>query len=77
MRGRGLYIGGPALLQSMGRTVPERLRHAATEASNRGNAAIYLVEKDTALAVFALADVVRPESHEAVRLLHDRGVQVL
>jgi P-type E1-E2 ATPase len=29
------------------------------------------------LAVFAVADVVRPESHEAVRLLHQRGVEVV
>ncbi len=75
--GRQLYMGGPALLRSMGITVPERLQQAATEAGNRGNAAIFLIETDTALAVFAVADVVRPESREAVRSLHDRGVQVV
>jgi len=75
--GRRLYVGGPALLRSMGITVPERLREAATDAGNRGNAAIYLCETNTALAVFAVADMVRPESHEAVQLLHDRGVQVI
>jgi P-type Cu2+ transporter len=29
------------------------------------------------LAVFAVADVVRPESHEAVRALHQRGIEVV
>lgn len=75
--GRTLYMGGPALLRSLDVRVPERLRQAATEAGNRGNASIYLVEQNTAIAMFAVADVVRPESQEAVWLLHDRGVQVV
>ena len=75
--GRELYIGGPTLLQAFDVTVPEALSQAALEAGNRGQAAIYLVEKGAALAVFAVADVVRPESHEAVRMLHERGVEVV
>ena len=75
--GRELYIGGPALLQTLGITVPERLNRAALEAGNRGQSAIYLTEPSAALAVFAVADVIRPESHEAVRLLHERAVQVV
>lgn len=75
--GRELLIGGPALLQTYGITVPEPLRRAALEAGNRGQSAIYLVESGTAMAVFAVADVVRPESHDTVRSLHERGVQVV
>jgi Cu2+-exporting ATPase len=75
--GRELYMGGPALLQRLGIAVPEALRQAAIEASNRGQSAIYLTDRNVALAVFAVADVIRPESHDAVRLLHERGVQVV
>lgn len=75
--GRELYMGGPALLQAFNVTVPEALSRAALEAANRGQAAIYLVEKGAALAVFAVADVVRPESHETVQMLHKRGVEVV
>ncbi|HEX7962609.1 MAG TPA: heavy metal translocating P-type ATPase [Terriglobales bacterium] len=75
--GRELYMGGPALLKSLGVAVPESLRGAAAEAGSRGQSAIYLTEQDAVLAVFAVADVVRPESHDAVKLLHDRGVQVV
>jgi Cu2+-exporting ATPase len=75
--GRELLMGGPALLQTFGLTVPEHLRQAALEPSKRGQSAIYLVENGKALAVFAVADVVRPESHEAVRDLHQRGIQVI
>jgi len=36
-----------------------------------------LIEKGAVLAVFAVADVLRPESHQAVQALHQRGVEVL
>jgi P-type Cu2+ transporter len=75
--GRELYVGGPALLQTFRITVPEQLRRAAQEAARRGQSAIYLTDQSRALALFAVADVVRPESHDAVRLLHQRGVQVV
>ena len=61
----------------VGVAVPERLRQAALDASNRGQSAIYLTDRSVSLAVLAVADVVRPESHDAVRLLHERGVQVV
>lgn len=77
LRGRELYMGGPALLQASQIVVPEPLRRAAQEASYRGQSAIYLAEDSHPLAVFAIADVVRPESKEAVQLLHQRSVEVL
>jgi P-type Cu2+ transporter len=75
--GRELYIGGPALLQSLGAAVPEPIRRAAQQASSRGQSAIYLTDRNAVLATFAVADVVRPESRDAVRRLHERGVQVV
>jgi P-type Cu2+ transporter len=77
VNGRELHIGGPALLQSLGAAVPEAVQRAAQEASSRGQSAIYLTERNDVLAMFAVADVVRPESNDAVRLLHERGVQVV
>ena len=38
---------------------------------------IYLIEGVNALAAFAVADAVRPESAEAVRLLHEAGIEVV
>jgi hypothetical protein len=35
--GRELYMGGPALLKTLGVAVPERLRQAALDASNRAS----------------------------------------
>jgi Cu2+-exporting ATPase len=75
--GQELYMGGPALVRALSLEVPDRLRQAAERAAGRGQSAVYLAEKTRVLAAFAVADVIREESKEAVRALHDRGVEVV
>ena len=75
--GRELYMGGPALLQLLGVPVPEQLKEAVTRANERGQASIFLAERSRVLAVFALADVVRPESKEAIEALHEKHIEVV
>ncbi|MEP6991178.1 MAG: copper-translocating P-type ATPase [bacterium] len=75
--GRELYMGGPALLQTLGLSTPDRLRQAVAQASDRGQATIYLADQASVLAAFALADVVRPESVEAIKALHEQGIEVV
>ena len=74
------HVGGPALLDAEGVRVPALLVTAAEAAAGRGQAAIYLVRGgetgSDALAAFAVADAVRPESREAVRTLQERGIEV-
>lgn len=77
VEGRELYIGGPALLRALGLTVPEKLASAPKRAEEEGKASIYLADRTSVLAAFTLADVVRPESHEAVRALHDMRIEVV
>ncbi|MFU8857904.1 MAG: heavy metal translocating P-type ATPase, partial [Deferrisomatales bacterium] len=74
--GTDYHMGGPALLEAEGAQVPDALRQAAESAATRGEAAIYLLRDGKALAVFAVADAIREESREAVRALHDRGIEV-
>jgi Cu2+-exporting ATPase len=47
-----------------------------TEAGAKGQTTVYLVQDSTVVAAFALADVIRPESREAVQRLHALGIQV-
>ncbi|MGH7719887.1 MAG: heavy metal translocating P-type ATPase [Gemmatimonadaceae bacterium] len=75
--GRELYMGGPALVRARSLEVTPQLREAADRAGERGQASIFLADERRVLATFAVADVVRPESREAVRALHDRGLQVV
>jgi Cu2+-exporting ATPase len=69
-------VGGPALLVAENAQVPEALRAAADAAGERGQAAIYLLRHGRVLAVFAVADAIREESREAIRMLHDRNIRV-
>ena len=77
VEGRELRAGGPNLLRSLGTEPPEELARAAEAASGRGQASIYLLEGDRIVAVFAVADQVRPESVQAVRRLHEEGIEVV
>ena len=74
--GRELRVGGPALLRQFGVKLSVELSEAAERFGQSGQAAIYLLESDQALAVFAVADAIRPESYEAVKRLHQKGVEV-
>ncbi|MDQ3556376.1 MAG: heavy metal translocating P-type ATPase, partial [Gemmatimonadota bacterium] len=75
--GRELQVGGPNLLVRLGAEPPTGLQAAAERAAERGQGAIYLVEGDRVLAAFAVADAIRPESTEAVRRLHESGIEVV
>jgi P-type Cu2+ transporter len=84
VEGRALLVGGPALLKARSVALPAALRAAADQAARQGQAAIFLVEEGRAgsdgaraLAVFIVADVVRPESREAVQALHAQRIKVV
>ncbi|MBB5518588.1 copper-translocating P-type ATPase [Amphiplicatus metriothermophilus] len=73
---RALLVGGPALLEREGIDAAPMLREAAERFGAAGSAAIWLAEKGVALAVFAVADAIRPESRDAVARLQEAGVEV-
>jgi Cu2+-exporting ATPase len=81
--GRKLLMGGPALLKARSVAVPEALRIAIDQAARRGQAAIVLAEESSgerevrAMALFIVADVVRPESKAAVQELHEQRIKVV
>src|SRR5262245_44945319 len=63
--GRPVLVGGPALLREHGTQVDATLQAAIERAEARGQAAITMIEGSSAMAVFGIADAVRPESHDA------------
>jgi P-type Cu2+ transporter len=75
--GRELHMGGPALLRRLGAAADPRLEAAADRAASRGQSALYLLEGSRPLAVFTVADAVRPESSEAIERLHAIGIEVV
>jgi Cu2+-exporting ATPase len=61
--------------------VPSSIAAAAEQAAEHGQATVYLVEEmngtAAALAAFTVADVIRPESREAVQALHRERIEVV
>jgi Cu2+-exporting ATPase len=74
--GQTAYIGGPRLLESLKLTLSEPLASFERAASAKGQSVVHLVVAGRPVASLALADVIRPESREAVKRLHEMGVQV-
>jgi Cu2+-exporting ATPase len=75
--GRELLLGGPALLRRLNAVVEPELHAAVEKAAARGQASITMLDQTKALAVFAVADAVREESREAVKRLHEQGIEVV
>src|SRR4029079_15784889 len=63
--GRTILVGGPALLREQTVQVDPALQAATERAAARGQAAITMIDGAAAMAVFAVADAVRPESRDA------------
>lgn len=74
--GRAVYVGGPRLLEMLDITLPDTLAAFTKRAGAKGQTVVYLIDDTTPAAAFALADVIRPESREAVRRLQEMGIEV-
>ena len=85
LKGRGVqatldnetyYVGGPRLLEMLS-LVPKGNLKDFTDAANRDvQSVVYLTTKDKIIAAISIADVIRPESKQAVQSLKDMGIEV-
>jgi Cu2+-exporting ATPase len=85
LKGRGVrarvnetnaWVGGPRLLESLNMQPDPAMAEFTAAAGAKGQTVVYLVEDQKIAAAFALADVIRPESYEAVKRLRDMNIQV-
>jgi Cu2+-exporting ATPase len=76
VNGQTAYAGGPRLLEMLELRLAGPIAAFTQEAGRKGQSVIYLVHDGQIAAAFALADVIRPESRQAVQRLHELGVQV-
>ncbi|MEM8531162.1 MAG: heavy metal translocating P-type ATPase [Chloroflexota bacterium] len=76
LEGQTLLVGGPRLLEQQKITLDNTFAQQTQTWGERGQTVVYLIEDGTVTAAFALADVIRPESYEAVHTLQQQGVQV-
>jgi Cu2+-exporting ATPase len=77
VEGREFYMGGPAMLRRLDVTPTAAVREAADRAASRGQASVYLLTPNAAIAAFTVADAVRTESRDAVQRLHNQRIEVV
>jgi len=75
--GRRLAVGGPNLLERSGIDLPSSFRSFVDTSAGKGQGVVFVIEGPRVIAACAVADAVRPESAEAVRRLHDGGIEVV
>lgn len=75
--GQTYWMGGPRLLEHLGASLPSALQTAQESVQREGQAVVYLTRGETVLALFAIADRIRPESAGAVRDLQAMGIEVV
>lgn len=85
LKGRGVrasvagieaWVGGPRLLESLKIKLEPSVADFTNSAGAKGQTVVYLVENKKISAAIALADVIRPESYEAVEQLRNMNMQV-
>lgn len=76
VEGSVVQVGGPALLQEEGVSLPDGLVKRADEWEGRGAAVLTVLVDGEPAGAIALDDRIRPESRAAVDRLHEHGIEV-
>jgi P-type Cu2+ transporter len=85
LKGRGVqatvenetyYVGGPRLLEMLSLTPQGNIKDFTDTANNNVQSVVYLTTKDKIIAAISIADVIRPESKQAVQSLREMGIEV-
>lgn len=73
--GQPYHLGGPRLLQQLDASLPPELAAFAEDAGRKGQSAIYLLAGTQPIAVFAIADALRPQSKLVIDSLRQLGIR--
>ncbi len=76
MNGKPIYVGGPRLLEMLRLSPEPRLASFGDAAGQKAQSALFLVADGQVVAAFAVADVIRSESKDAIQRLHEMGIEV-
>ena len=74
--GETYYVGGPRLLEMLSLQPQSDLAAFSDSANQNSQTVVYLATNKEILAAFSIADVIRPESKQAVRQLQEMGIEV-
>jgi P-type Cu2+ transporter len=85
LKGRGVqadfenqtyFIGGPRLLEMLALTPVGNIKTFTESANHKAQSVVYLADKEKLIAAISIADVIRPESKQAVEELSKLGIEV-
>ena len=85
LKGRGVqatvenvtyYVGGPRLLEMLSLKPESNLATFTDQANENSQTVVYLAKKDQIISAISIADVIRPESQQAVQALSNMGIEV-
>jgi Cu2+-exporting ATPase len=74
--GKTINVGGPRLLADLKAQVPPEIENVTRTWATDGRTVLYVIVDNQILGALAVEDEIRPESIEAVELLHKLGIQV-
>ena len=74
--GSPIFLGGPRLLEKLTLELPAALADFEQQAGNKAQSVVFLIKENRVVAAFSVADIIRPESKQAVERLHDMNIQV-
>jgi len=75
--GKLVYVGGPQLLEKLKARIPSDLEGKVQRLSQEGKTVIYLLIGKKVMAALGVADLIRPESRQAVSALQKMGAKVV
>ena len=76
VNGHTYHVGGPRLLEMLEIAPSQGVTNFVDNTGRKGQTVVHLVRDGQVKACFALADVIRPESKQAVRQLQEMGIEV-
>jgi Cu2+-exporting ATPase len=85
LKGRGVqanfnnetyYIGGPRLLEMLSLSPTSNIKSFTDAANDKAQSVVYLAKKEKIIAAISIADVIRPESKQAIQELGKMGIEV-
>ena len=75
--GREVQVISPGAVREQNLAVADSLRSGAASAERSGKTVVWVVADGEVMGALALADVIRPESREAIDRLHEMGVDAI
>jgi Cu2+-exporting ATPase len=74
--GRDVFVGNEQILEAAGAPFPPEAREKFGALAAQGKSPVLVAAEGAVRGILALADLIRPESREAVRTLRDMGYEV-